>query len=52
VGVRGPKNEDGSIQARLIALLPADFEDLDKIRGKVTAIEGDTRHNGFCVWQD
>lgn len=42
VGVRGPKNEDGSIQARLIALLPADFEKLDKIRGKVTAIEGDT----------
>ncbi len=41
IGVRGSKSEDGSLQARLIAVLPKDLKELDKIRGKVTAIEGD-----------
>jgi hypothetical protein len=41
-GVRGPKNEDGSIQARVVAVLPQEFKELERIRGKVTTLEGST----------
>jgi len=41
VGARGPKNDDGSITARLVLVLPADPRDMAKVRGKVSAVEGD-----------
>lgn len=40
VGVRGPKNDDGSINARFILVLPQNPRDLARTHGKVTAIDG------------
>lgn len=40
VGVRGTKNDDGSVNARWIVVLPENPKNLDRARGKVTAIEG------------
>lgn len=40
VGVRGSKNDDGSVNARWIVVLPENPKNLDRARGKVTAIEG------------
>ena len=42
VGVRGTKNDDGSINARLILVLPQAPRDMPQVRGKVTVIEGGT----------
>lgn len=41
VGVRGPKNDDGSIAARLILVLPENPRNLDRVRGRVTAVDSD-----------
>ncbi|MFC1975845.1 DUF5666 domain-containing protein [Chloroflexota bacterium] len=41
VGVRGQKNDNGSVQARIIVVLPGDLKDMDRVKGKVTAIEGE-----------
>lgn len=40
VGARGPRNDDGSIQARVIVVFPEDPRKLDRVRGKVTEING------------
>ena len=42
VGVRGPKNEDGSIEARIVRVLPQELKDMAKVRGRVSAIEDST----------
>ena len=39
-GVRGPRNDDGSITARIVIVLSERPRDMDRVRGKVTAIEG------------
>ncbi|RMF05716.1 MAG: hypothetical protein D6768_00715 [Chloroflexi bacterium] len=39
VGVLGTKNDDGSVNARRIVVLPENPKNLDRVRGKVTAIE-------------
>lgn len=41
IGVRGQKNDDGSIEARLILVLPLTPRNLDRLRGRVSAIEGE-----------
>lgn len=40
VGARGLKNTDGSLTARAIVVLPENPRDLDRVRGQVSAIEG------------
>ena len=40
VGVRGQRNDDGSVNARLIVVASEDLRDFARVGGKVTAING------------